>query len=163
MKFIKSNLKLIIGFIVGIILASGITVYAYSYFASDVGYTTNKNGQVQTVADALNDLYGKINNSQTVSGTGVIDNRIATDNGMPLISSGASTNFMILILSSSNPTFIIYDSSIDSTHFWQGYQYTNSVNKYALNGTFRRDGDILYSTNWGSSRVGQTYYYMTWD
>ena len=54
MKFIKNNLKSVIVFIVGVILASSITAYAYSYFASDIKYTNDK-----TVEDALNDLYQK--------------------------------------------------------------------------------------------------------
>lgn len=56
MKFLKNNVKLIIGFIVGVILASSISVYAYSYLASDVQYTNEK-----SVENALNDLYEKIN------------------------------------------------------------------------------------------------------
>ena len=55
MKFLKNNLKLIIGLIVGAILAGGIVYAAIS--AREVTYTTSKNAQVQTVADALNDLY----------------------------------------------------------------------------------------------------------
>ena len=52
MNFLRKNLKLIVGFIVGVILASSITVYAYNYLASDIGYTDDK-----SVADALNELY----------------------------------------------------------------------------------------------------------
>ncbi len=56
MKFIKKNIKIIIGFIVVAILASGITVYAtYKYFATDVSYT--KDGTEISVAQALNELY----------------------------------------------------------------------------------------------------------
>ena len=57
MKFLKNNLKVIIIFIVGIVLASGISVYTtatYLYNAKDVSYTNDK-----SVADALNDLYIK--------------------------------------------------------------------------------------------------------
>ena len=50
-NFIKNNLKLIIGFIAGIILASGIAVYA-SVNANSIDYTNNKK-----VSDALNELY----------------------------------------------------------------------------------------------------------
>ena len=50
-SFIKNNLKLIIGFIAGIILASGIAVYA-SVNANSIDYTNNKK-----VSDALNELY----------------------------------------------------------------------------------------------------------
>ena len=59
MKFIKNNFKVIIGFVVGIILASSITAYAYSYIASDISYT--KDGTEMSVEEALNDLYNKNN------------------------------------------------------------------------------------------------------
>ena len=55
MKFFKKNLKFLSGVIVGAVLASSITVYAYSYFASDVQYTSNK-----SVAEALDELYSRI-------------------------------------------------------------------------------------------------------
>ena len=65
MNFFKKNIKLIIGFIVGVILASGITVYATSYFAGDVKYT--RNNIETTVEAALNDLYSiKTENSDAV-------------------------------------------------------------------------------------------------
>ena len=58
MKFIKNNFKVIISFIVGVILASSITVYATSYFAKDISYS--KDGtEINNVQDALNDLYLK--------------------------------------------------------------------------------------------------------
>ena len=60
MKFLKNNLKVIIAFIIGIILAGGI-VYAATV-ASGVTYTTAKNSNVKNVEDALNDLYAKLNN-----------------------------------------------------------------------------------------------------
>lgn len=59
MKFFKKNLKVIIAFIVGIILASGITIYAYSLSASEVSYTLEEN--TITVDEALNNLYAQIN------------------------------------------------------------------------------------------------------
>ena len=52
MKFFKFNFRIIIGFIIGVVLASSITVYAYSYIASEIKYTDNK-----TVEQALNELY----------------------------------------------------------------------------------------------------------
>lgn len=55
MKYLRNNLKVIIGFLIGVILASCMTVYATSYFAKDISYT---NGEVEmSVEDALNDLY----------------------------------------------------------------------------------------------------------
>ena len=58
MKFIKRNLKLFIGFLIGTVLAGGI-VYAATTNAKDVTYTTSKNAEISNVADALNDLYKK--------------------------------------------------------------------------------------------------------
>lgn len=42
----------ILGFIIGILIASGITVYAASYLAQDINYTDEK-----SVANALDELY----------------------------------------------------------------------------------------------------------
>ena len=41
MKFLKKNLKLLIGFLIGVIFAGGI-VYAATANAKDVTYTINK-------------------------------------------------------------------------------------------------------------------------
>lgn len=71
MKFLKNNLKVIIGFIVGLILASSITVYAYSYFSSDIVYT-REGTEIENVSQALNDLYEKANANATYT---VIDKK----------------------------------------------------------------------------------------
>lgn len=53
MKFLKEKKGIIISFIIGVILASGISVYAaYKYSAIDVKYTDEK-----SVSGALDDLY----------------------------------------------------------------------------------------------------------
>lgn len=64
MKLIKNNFKIIIAFIIGSILSSGI-VYAVTS-ASQITYTTTKNAEIETVADALNDLYNKSYNTTLV-------------------------------------------------------------------------------------------------
>ena len=64
MKFLKNNLKVIIGFIVGVVLASSITVYAYSYFAKDISYTKPGTNTPISVETALNDLYNKTNTNE---------------------------------------------------------------------------------------------------
>lgn len=53
--------EVIVAFIVGIILASSIAVYAYSYYASDVSYTKPGTETAISVETALNDLYSKSN------------------------------------------------------------------------------------------------------
>lgn len=56
MNFIKKNIKLILGIVIGAVLISGISVYAtYTYLASDVKYT--KNNSEISVEQALNELY----------------------------------------------------------------------------------------------------------
>lgn len=55
MKFLKRNKKIIIGILIGAILAGGIVYAATS--ADKVTYTTNKNIEVKNVEEALNDLY----------------------------------------------------------------------------------------------------------
>lgn len=51
--------EVIIAFIIGVLIASGITVYAYSYYAKDIGYTKPGETQAISVEAALNDLYQK--------------------------------------------------------------------------------------------------------
>ena len=55
--------EVIIAFIIGIILASSIAVYAYSYAAKDVSYTKPGTTTEINVETALNDLYNKKNNA----------------------------------------------------------------------------------------------------
>lgn len=74
MNLIKKNLKIVIAFIVGIILASGITVYAFTVSASDVHYTLEDNKyNINNVDEALNKLYEQMNKAPSltsgVSGT----------------------------------------------------------------------------------------------
>lgn len=57
MKYIKKNFKVIIAFILGAILASGVTVYAVIN-AGSINYT-KEGTQIQNVEQALNDLYEK--------------------------------------------------------------------------------------------------------
>ena len=56
-KFLKK--EVIIAFIIGIILASSIAVYAYSYMASDIDYTKPGTETAISVETALNELYAK--------------------------------------------------------------------------------------------------------
>ena len=56
MRFLKEK-KVIIILILGVILASCITVYAYSYYARDIGYTKPGTETSISVEQALNDLY----------------------------------------------------------------------------------------------------------
>ena len=62
MRILKEKKGIIISFIIGVIIASSITVCATSYLANQVSYTKlNETSQI-TVEDALNDLYAKVQN-----------------------------------------------------------------------------------------------------
>ena len=83
MKFLKEKKGIIISFIIGVILASSITVYATGYLASQVTYKDGK-----TVEQALNDLYSKTENKDnfenktyTQEGLSIFSNRITITNG----------------------------------------------------------------------------------
>ena len=54
MKILKNNLKLIIGFVIGVILAGGVAYAAVT--ASEIGYTRTGTS-ITNVAQALNNLY----------------------------------------------------------------------------------------------------------
>ena len=58
MKKIKSNLKLIIAFIIGVLLTSGIAYAAVS--AREINYT-REGTNIQNVEEALNELYSNTN------------------------------------------------------------------------------------------------------
>ena len=83
MKFLKNNLKLIIGILIGTILAGGIVYAATS--ASQVTYTTDKNAEIETVAEALNDLYSiktKIEETDATPSDILSNKKAYTKNGL---------------------------------------------------------------------------------
>ena len=49
--------EVIVAFIIGIIIASSIAVYAYSYFARDISYTKPGTDTAISVETAINELY----------------------------------------------------------------------------------------------------------
>ena len=61
MSFLRDNKKLVIGFILGALFASGITVYAYTCFSSDISYTKEATNAEISVEAALDELYNKTN------------------------------------------------------------------------------------------------------
>lgn len=85
MNFLKKNIKMIIGILVGIVLVSGISVYATTnYLASQVTYKDGK-----SVEEALNDLYADMlnetdefaNKPYTQTGIFSYNNRVTITDG----------------------------------------------------------------------------------
>lgn len=70
MNVLKNNIKIIVLIIILILISSGISVFATStYFANQVSYTTNKNAEIKTVEEALNDLYKNKNKKAKITNT----------------------------------------------------------------------------------------------
>ena len=93
--------EVIISFIIGVILASSIAVYA-SINASEVDYKNN-----QKVSDALDDLYNKVSTyknlstTTTVSPNSLLNGYTAYDNSGNLITGSISTNCITKTITSS--------------------------------------------------------------
>ena len=129
MKFLKNNFKLIIGLILGAILAGGI-VYA-STAANQVTYKTNKNDNVKNVSEALNDLYSKfatIKNHETW-----IESEKICENGQISKQSGSyeTANYSKII---EPNCIIIYKVKVNND--WYGpyaFNYTNNGQSVGLN------------------------------
>lgn len=89
MKYVKKNIKLIIGIIIGMIIVSSISVYAtYTYLANEVKYTDDK-----SVSQALDELYAnKIDTSELNSLKSLLSQTNATEedilNGKKAYSNG---------------------------------------------------------------------------
>lgn len=147
MKFFKNNLKVIIGFVIGVILTGGI-VYAVTS-ASEVIYTTSKNTEIKTVADALNDLY-KYKNSSTAQyiGTYTSESAANANNATLTIPSVEKGNYLLLcfrtFVSSPNNYYAVIwgESGITSG------KNSDKYDIYSLNGgTYEKIGENAYNLN----------------
>lgn len=90
MKSFKENVRIIIGFIIGVVLASSIAVYA-AVNASDVSYT-RAGTNIKSVEQALNDLYSK----KGPYGTWKDWLKILEEKGVKIESSSTETENMIV-------------------------------------------------------------------
>lgn len=68
----KKNLKILLAFILGMVLASGVTVYAYSLLASDVKYVKEGETEEITIDQALNELYSKTSSNAQILSKGQV-------------------------------------------------------------------------------------------
>ena len=119
-KIIKK--EVIISFIVGIILASSIAVYAYSCAAKDVSYTKPGENTPISVEAALNELYSKGNKtpqqvatlttqgaSYTFQNDGYIKGTVSQTNGMDVwFTIGNNDNFIACPNDTSSACSVCY-------------------------------------------------------
>ena len=160
MKFLKNNLKLIIGFVIGAVLTGGI-VYAAVTSATEITYSTNKNEEVETVADALNDLYS-IKNNIDMSDAGEFIGRFATSSTFknnkvaPLTIDNLTVGekyFMVILRASTGGTnAVISDPSMSATTF-SNMTCTKIIDNCVYNFT---PTDTSVTINFGSNTGGNT-------
>ena len=145
MKFLKKNFKFIIILLVTIIVTSGISVYATTYLASNIGYTkAGKN--VNNVGEALDDLY---NTQSGISQT----NATASD-----ILSGkkAYTTGGLITGTYSASTYSTTEQEVGT---W--IDGTTKVYRRVLTGTTSSTvGDTVVLTNFNISKLLAAYGYV---
>ena len=123
-KFIKNN---IIGFILGAVIFSTATAFAYNLFAPDVGFTPiddtwkkNDGSSIDNVKDALDDLYHKAN--------GINFDNLVTEEIYTNHTSGATYTYTITNVSEYKYFFLI-----NITWRSGSSDYTSSLNGLKIN------------------------------
>lgn len=169
MKFLKKNIRLFIGIIIGMLITGGV-VYAVTS-ASDIGYTRTGTN-ITNVQEALNDLYSKTNNltfgnaihSETLSNlpdtTRTQQLEITKGKYLVIVKDDAAW-YQSNINSISEPTLTISCASnncVLNNIYKVGYSHTNNGNirlTTAMNiyyAEIKEDTDtISYSYNFGAS------------
>ena len=125
-----TNIKIIIAFMIGVILASSITVYATSYFAKDVKYTKKDKTEI-SVENALNELYSESTKNLSVE---IINN--------------SYTNGSITATTTKNYDYIIiagckwyWNKGYCSTSLTVTGDYESYINKFGEEGNNLNDQD----------------------
>ena len=131
-NFLKNNLKLIVGFIIGTILTAGIAVYA-TINANAVDYTNNKK-----VSDALNELYTSFQ-TQSPTGEGNYWKRGKTqitsgENNYVVLNTGFKPNYIMLYTIGNKPNgykasmihYTVYNSQNSRYDDIGSWEYTSN-------------------------------------
>lgn len=136
-KFIKNNIKFILGIIVGGILFGGATyVIATEIASSNITYTGN--GQT-TVQGALNDLYGKANQLNTCN------SNLSTCNNK---------------LTSSQDTVSLYQKSLIAYSYWRGGTQSSPITEDNIPSTIYALPNNNNIKDYGFARTTYYDYYV---
>ena len=162
-------------FIIGIVLTSSVVgVLAYSYAASDIYYTTNKNANVENVEQAINDLYSKVHlKSYDLSGIAVYYNPVSNTKCTDYISSNSSTGTKTgcmkwyIVSGDTNNVTMILDHNTTASKVW------NSENKnvaYESSSVKSDVDDLVTSDKWKvqprlitAQEIANITNYSNWD
>lgn len=87
-KLFINSIKIIVAFVLGLVVAGSIGVYAITILSSDVSYDNTTSGSsATTVQDAIDDLYTKANNNLTIveiySGNSMTDHNVDVKSILP--------------------------------------------------------------------------------
>ena len=136
MNFLKSNFKIIIPFVVGLLIAGSIVYAANS--ARDISYSR---GNIKNVEEALNDLYSKISTENIIfTGANNKNSEMQSytflhDNDKAMIFSG-QVSLMYSINSTDTQNFVAVNSNIGET--------TDNLGLYYCTGISVKEGDTIY-------------------
>ena len=124
--------KNLFGFILGIIICSGI-VYAANYYATDISYKpTDASWEVNNVSEALNNLYDTLNGKKTVY-VGSYSNNQNIDIVL------TADNFLVVVTS--------YHCASEGNNDGSGAAYTKYISKNYSNGILQITGAYANSLN----------------
>ena len=139
MNFVKKNFKLIVGIIIGAVLISGISVYATT-FANQITYTINGRENINSVEDALNDLYSKVP-TKTLLWTNLSPNSTFEAQEITLSSPLANFTHILIKWKSLKSSETIYDDIFKLSPNRNG-QIEQA--RFALT-AFNSDGNAVYN------------------
>ena len=134
--------KNLFGFILGIIICSGI-VYAANYYATDISYKpTDASWEVNNVNDALNDLYDTLNGKKTVYVGSYSNNQNIDINALNIVDNPSvltADNFLVVVTS--------YHCASEGNNDGSGASYTKYISKNYSNGILQITGAYANSLN----------------
>lgn len=132
-----NKIKIIIGIVVGIIIVSGISVYAtVNVLASDVEYT-KKDGTKVSVQEALNELYDEKKDLKIITGT---NNR---DSGVEQIVIDRDCDNALIISGQVSLEYAINQTDNFSNVIALGHN-ENAIGFYYSDNISLKKGDIVY-------------------